>query len=144
MATISKGNELLTLINVFTVEPVNQQELVDLLSQATQASVRYVKGFVSASLHRSLDGAKVVMYAQWRSVEDYHAMRSIRPPLPTCRRPSRSRGSSSGCMRWSRPLLRQPPNPLMQPTNAGGIGRRSRPGLHAATTDRKFSQVVCS
>jgi len=76
MATISKGNELLTLINVFTVEPVNQQELVELLSQATQASVRYVKGFVSASLHRSLDGAKVVMYAQWRSVEDYHAMRS--------------------------------------------------------------------
>jgi quinol monooxygenase YgiN len=31
---------------------------------------------VSASLHRSLDGAKVVMYAQWRSVEDYQAMRS--------------------------------------------------------------------
>ena len=76
MATISKGNQLLTLINVFTVEPVNQQELVELLTQATQASVRYVKGFVSASLHRSLDGAKVVMYAQWRSVEDYHAMRS--------------------------------------------------------------------
>ena len=65
-------------------------------------------------------------------------------PLLTCRRPSRSRGSSSGCMRWSRPLLRQPPNPLMQPTNAGGIGRRSRPSLHAATTDRKFSQVFCS
>jgi len=76
MATISKGNELLTLINVFTVEPVNQQELVELLSQATQASVRYEKGFVAASLHRSLDGAKVVMYAQWRSVEDYQAMRS--------------------------------------------------------------------
>jgi quinol monooxygenase YgiN len=76
MATISKGNELLTLINVFTVEPVNQQELVNLLSQATQASVRYVEGFVSPSLHRSLDGAKVVMYAQWRSLEDYHAMQS--------------------------------------------------------------------
>ena len=76
MPTISKDDQLLTLINVFTVEPVNQQELVELLSQATQASVRYVKGFVSASLHRSLDGAKVVMYAQWRSVEDYQAMRS--------------------------------------------------------------------
>ena len=36
MATISKGNDLLTLINVFTVEPVNQQELVELLSQATK------------------------------------------------------------------------------------------------------------
>ena len=76
MPTISKGGDLLTLINVFAVEPVNQQELVELLSHATRASVRYVKGFVSASLHRSLDGAKVVMYAQWRSVEDYQAMRS--------------------------------------------------------------------
>jgi quinol monooxygenase YgiN len=76
MPTISKSNELLTLINVFTVEPVHHQELVELLTQATQASVRYVVGFVSASLHRSLDGGKVVMYAQWRSVEDYQAMRS--------------------------------------------------------------------
>ena len=31
MPTISKGSELLTLINVFAVEPANQQELVDLL-----------------------------------------------------------------------------------------------------------------
>jgi len=75
MPTISKGSELLTLINVFTVEPVNQQELMDLLSEATRTSVRHVQGFVSASLHRSLDGTKVVMYAQWRSVEDYQAMR---------------------------------------------------------------------
>ena len=75
MPTISKGSELLTLINVFTVEPVNQQELVDLLVEATRTSVRRVQGFVSASLHRSLDGTKVAMYAQWRSVEDYQAMR---------------------------------------------------------------------
>jgi quinol monooxygenase YgiN len=76
MTTISKDNEVLTLINVFTVEPGKQQELVRLLSQATKLSVRDVKGFVSASLHRSLDGTKVVMYAQWRSVEEYQAMRS--------------------------------------------------------------------
>jgi quinol monooxygenase YgiN len=75
MPTISKGSELLTLINVFTVEPVNQEELVDLLVEATRTSVRQVQGFVSASLHRSLDGTKVAMYAQWRSVEDYQAMR---------------------------------------------------------------------
>ncbi|MFL5402566.1 MAG: antibiotic biosynthesis monooxygenase family protein [Gemmatimonadales bacterium] len=75
MPTISKAGELLTLINVFTVEPVNQQELVDLLVEATRTSVRQVQGFVSASLHRSLDGTKVTMYAQWRSVEDYQAMR---------------------------------------------------------------------
>jgi len=72
---ISRGSELLTLINIFTVEPANQQELVDLLVEATRTSVRHVEGFVSASLHRSLDGTKVAMYAQWRSLADYQAMR---------------------------------------------------------------------
>jgi quinol monooxygenase YgiN len=75
MPAIAKGSELLTLINIFTVEPANQQELIDLLVAATETSVRHVEGFVSAILHRSLDGTKVAMYAQWRSVADYQAMR---------------------------------------------------------------------
>ena len=76
MTTISKDNKLLTLINVFTVEPAKQQELVALLIHATESSVRYATGFISASLHRSLDGTRVAMYAQWRSVDDYQAMRN--------------------------------------------------------------------
>lgn len=76
MPTISKSDKLLTLINVFTVEPAKQQQLVDLLARATDASVRHVPGFISASLHRGLDGTKVTMYAQWRSIEDYQAMRA--------------------------------------------------------------------
>jgi quinol monooxygenase YgiN len=76
MPTISKCDKLLTLINVFTVEPAKQQQLVDLLARATDASVRHVPGFISASLHRGLDGTKVTMYAQWRSIEDYQAMRA--------------------------------------------------------------------
>src|SRR6266403_4288202 len=82
MTTISKNNKLLTLINVFTVEPAKQQELVALLIHATESSVRYATGFISASLHRSLDGTKVVMYAQWRSVEEYQAMRKNAATLP--------------------------------------------------------------
>jgi quinol monooxygenase YgiN len=75
MTVISKENNYLTLINVFTVDPSNQQKLVELLTLAT-ATVRQVPGFVSSSLHRGLDGTKVTMYAQWRSQEDYNAMRS--------------------------------------------------------------------
>ncbi len=82
MITISKSNRLVTLINVFTVEPANQQQLLDLLARATETSVRHVPGFISASLHRSLDGTKVAMYAQWRSIEDYRAMRENPAPLP--------------------------------------------------------------
>src|SRR6202521_4377230 len=82
MATISPSRKLVTLINVFTVEPAHQQQLLELLARATETSVRHAPGFISASLHRSLDGTKVTMYAQWRSVEDYQAMREDPAPLP--------------------------------------------------------------
>jgi quinol monooxygenase YgiN len=82
MTTISKSNTLVTLINVFTGTPAHQQEVVDLLTRATETSVRHAPGFISSSLHRSLDGTKVVMYAQWRSIEDYEAMRKNSAPLP--------------------------------------------------------------
>jgi quinol monooxygenase YgiN len=71
-----------TLINVFTVEAGKQQELIELLIKATEGSVRHARGFLSARLHRSLDGTKVTMYAQWRSNEEYQAMRKDPGPLP--------------------------------------------------------------
>jgi quinol monooxygenase YgiN len=82
MTHISANTDIVTLINVFTVEPVNQERLIELLTQATEVSVRYATGFISSSLHRSLDGTKVTMYAQWRSAEDYQAMRNDPKPLP--------------------------------------------------------------
>jgi quinol monooxygenase YgiN len=82
MPLISKGDRLVTVINVFTVAPVDQLRLIDLLTRATQTSVRHVPGFVSAALHRSLDGTKVTMYAQWRSLEDYQRMRDSTEASP--------------------------------------------------------------
>ena len=82
MITIKKGKGVVTLINVFTVEPSKQPELISLLTRATDLSVRHVAGFISASLHRSLDGTKVTMYAQWRSMEDYQAMRQNTAAAP--------------------------------------------------------------
>ena len=73
---ISEDAKLVTLINVFTVETANQQRLVDLLAHVTIESVRHAPGFMSATLLRSFDGAKVTMYAQWRTIEDYQAMRN--------------------------------------------------------------------
>ncbi len=85
MTTISLSRKLVTLINVFTVEPDNQQRLLELLARATDTSVLHAPGFISSSLHRGLDGTKVTMYAQWRSVEDYQAMRENPAPLPYLR-----------------------------------------------------------
>jgi quinol monooxygenase YgiN len=70
------------LINVFTVDPSNQQRLLDLLTRATANAVSRAPGFLSAILHRSIDGTKVAMYAQWRSADDYQAMRQDPAPLP--------------------------------------------------------------
>jgi quinol monooxygenase YgiN len=75
------SSKVLTLINVFTVAPERQMELVHLLARATNESVRHAPGFISSTLHRSLDGTKVTMYAQWRSREDYEAMRNDPAPV---------------------------------------------------------------
>ena len=74
MVTIAKDNDVVTLINVFTVAPQDQQRLVDVLVGATQAVMRKQPGFVSANIHRSLDGTRVTNYAQWRSREAFEAM----------------------------------------------------------------------
>jgi quinol monooxygenase YgiN len=76
------NNPPITLINVFTVDPAKQDELVDLLARATETSVRHARGFISATLHRSLDGMKVTMYARWQSREAYEAMREDPAPRP--------------------------------------------------------------
>ena len=73
-ARIDPTIEIMTLINVFTVAPEQQQALVDLLDQATEATMKRRPGFISASIHKSLDGRRVVNYAQWRSKEDFAAM----------------------------------------------------------------------
>jgi hypothetical protein len=73
---------VIILINVFTVEPTNQHRLLALLGRATDEFVSQAPGFVSSTLHRSLDGTKVTMYAQWRSAEDYESMRGDPGPLP--------------------------------------------------------------
>jgi quinol monooxygenase YgiN len=70
------------LINVFTVEPVNQQRLVDLLIRATDGFTNRAPGFLSSILYRSVDGTKVTMYSHWRSADDYQAMRQNPGPQP--------------------------------------------------------------
>jgi heme-degrading monooxygenase HmoA len=62
------------LINIFAVEPENQQALVDLLVQATGEVMNKQAGYLSARIHRSLDGRKVAVYAQWRSAKEFMAL----------------------------------------------------------------------
>ena len=82
MTRINAGEDIVTLINVFTVEPSQQQPLVDLLTRATDETIRHLPGFVSANIHKSLDGTRVTNYAQWRSRQDFEAMLSNPVAIP--------------------------------------------------------------
>lgn len=74
MTTIERHAPYATLINVFTVEPERAVELAALLDDATETVMRHVPGFISANIHVSTDGTRVVNYAQWESAEAMQAM----------------------------------------------------------------------
>jgi quinol monooxygenase YgiN len=88
MVTISLQQDHYTLINVFTVGSLeDQQRIFDEIVAAT-AVIRWFPGFVSANVHRSHDGARVVNYAQWRSKEEFDAMRAhpdVKEHFKACR-----------------------------------------------------------
>jgi quinol monooxygenase YgiN len=73
--TIRANSGVMTLINVFAVDPENQQRLVAVLKEGTEALMSKRAGYISASIHVSQDGRRVINYSQWRSVKDIEAMR---------------------------------------------------------------------
>ncbi|MEU8711948.1 antibiotic biosynthesis monooxygenase family protein [Streptomyces sp. NPDC048663] len=73
-AQIDSTRPVATLINVFTVSPTRQGELLELLSRATEETMKHQPGFICANFHASQDGERVINYAQWESEEHYRAM----------------------------------------------------------------------
>jgi hypothetical protein len=63
MPTIKANTGVVTQINVFIVPKGGQQALIDLLKEAAQFASS-TPGWLSASIHRSCDGTRVVNYAQ--------------------------------------------------------------------------------
>ncbi len=74
MTNLNPAAGYIVLINTFTVEPSRAEELLGVLSRATETGMRQMPGFVSANLHVSPDKRHVANYAQWRSQEDLDAM----------------------------------------------------------------------
>ncbi|MEU9110359.1 antibiotic biosynthesis monooxygenase [Streptomyces sp. NPDC048483] len=72
--TIETGRGIATLINVFTVAPERQADLVALLVRATEETMQGRAGFISANIHAADDGRRVVNYAQWESEAHFRAM----------------------------------------------------------------------
>jgi len=66
--SIHANTKVVTQINVFTVPEGGQQALIELLTEAAKFAST-TPGWISASVHRSRDGTRVVNYAQCESIE---------------------------------------------------------------------------
>lgn len=74
MTAIEKNNGIAAFIGVFTVEPSKQQKLFELVVEFTKQIMSKQEGFISANIHKGMDGTKVANYAQWRNKEDFEKM----------------------------------------------------------------------
>lgn len=74
MTILDPASGYVVLINTFTVDPNHAEELLAVLSRATQDGMSRMPGFVSANLHISRDKRHIANYAQWRSQEDIDGM----------------------------------------------------------------------
>ena len=68
MPIIRANAGIVTQINTFTVPEGGQQALIDLLTESAKFA-RETQGWLSASLHKSRDGTRVVNYAQSENEE---------------------------------------------------------------------------
>jgi heme-degrading monooxygenase HmoA len=73
---ISPNREVVTLINVFSVEGGGQDKLIEILRDGAERLFSRQPGYISTSFHKNHDGRRVVNYGQWRTVEDIQAYRT--------------------------------------------------------------------
>jgi quinol monooxygenase YgiN len=76
MLTIDPDGPYSTFVNTFRCRPEDQDEVVRINIEIVEQVASHHDGFVSAAVHRSTDGTRVINYLQWRSAPDLHAMQS--------------------------------------------------------------------
>lgn len=72
-ASDSIDDSVVVLINIFKCEPRRQDALMEHLGVLARAQTT-LPGFISATLHRGLNGRTVANHAVWRSADDWKAM----------------------------------------------------------------------
>src|SRR6201996_2895434 len=68
MPQIQTRQQPVTQITIIESEPARQAEALSVMAERAQFMARQ-PGFVSISLHRSLDGRRIVNYVQWQNRE---------------------------------------------------------------------------
>ena len=68
MPQIQRDDQSVTQITVVESEPAKQSEALSLMAERARFMARQA-GFISITLHRSLDGRRIVNYIQWQNRE---------------------------------------------------------------------------
>jgi len=68
MPEIRTSDQPVTQITVIEAEPEKQAEALSVMKQRAKFMAEQ-PGFISISLHRSLDGRRIINYIQWQSRE---------------------------------------------------------------------------
>jgi pimeloyl-ACP methyl ester carboxylesterase/heme-degrading monooxygenase HmoA len=88
----------IAFIQVWTTPtPEDQQQLLQSM-KAKMGMFKHLPGFISMSLHPSLDGTQIAVYAQWRSREDFEAAVTNNPQIQAVRREFTKYGEYSGTL----------------------------------------------
>jgi heme-degrading monooxygenase HmoA len=66
MPHIQPGKQPVTQITIVEADPDKQSEALALMTERARF-MAHQPGFISISLHRSLDGRRIVNYVQWQS-----------------------------------------------------------------------------
>ena len=66
MTQIRADNQPVTQITIVDSEPDKQAEALSVMTEQARFMARQ-PGFISISLHRSLDGRRIVNYVQWQN-----------------------------------------------------------------------------
>jgi heme-degrading monooxygenase HmoA len=72
MPQIQAGQQPVTQITIIEAEPGKQAEALSVMKQRARF-MQSQPGFISISLHRSLDGRRIVNYIQWENRDLLHA-----------------------------------------------------------------------
>jgi quinol monooxygenase YgiN len=79
----STDSSPVTLVNILTVEPADQPELLDPLRDTTEKILSTLSGWISTCLIASDDKQRIIVYSKWKSIADINAMRK-HPKMTAC------------------------------------------------------------
>ncbi len=71
-----------TLLTTLKLDPKDKEKVLDLLKQSTESTICKLSGWISTNFLVGLDSSRIVIYSQWKTLEDIRAMQSHRSLVP--------------------------------------------------------------